>query len=227
MLAMKQYAQTQLDHGELLMIRFLTGILRDAFSSRALEEAKRLKTFSFRRFFLKLGIIAISAVALAAMTRRAVDGSAIDQSSKTAPCTAAEYRQFDFWLGDWDAFENNSGDPVARTRVERLLDGCVLREDHQQTDGLNGQSFNIYDASRKIWHQSWVTNRGQLLVLEGKMEGDEMVLIGVEQAEGKHTLVRGTWKPVNGGVREIGVTSTDGGKSWKPWFDLTFRPHKP
>jgi ketosteroid isomerase-like protein len=30
---------------------------------------------------------------------------------------------------------------------------------------------------------------------------------------------------MSGGVRETAVTSTDGGKSWKPWFDLVFRPH--
>ncbi len=53
-----------------------------------------------------------------------------------------------------------------------------------------------------------------------------MVLDGVDQAAAEPTLVRGTWHPVNGGVREIGVTSTDAGKTWKPWFDLVFRPHK-
>jgi hypothetical protein len=34
------------------------------------------------------------------------------------------------------------------------------------------------------------------------------------------------WKPVNGGVRETAFSSTNGGKTWKPWFDLMFRPHK-
>ena len=24
----------------------------------------------------------------------------------------------------------------------------------------------------------------------------------------------------------LAFTSTDGGKTWKPWFDLMFRPHK-
>jgi hypothetical protein len=113
---------------------------------------------------------------------------------------------------------------VARTQVDLILDGCVLRENYQATDGHQGQSFSIYDASRKVWHQTWVTNRGQLLVIEGTFEAGEMVLSGVDHAT--ETLVRGTWKPVNGGVREIGVTATDGGKTWKPWFDLVFRPHK-
>jgi hypothetical protein len=33
--------------------------------------------------------------------------------------------------------------------------------------------------------------------------------------------------PVEGGVREIGITSIDNGKTWQPWFDLMFRPHQP
>jgi hypothetical protein len=60
------------------------------------------------------------------------------------------------------------------------------------------------------------------------MQAGQMVLSGVDQAGGgieRH--VKGTWKPVDGGVRETAVTSADGGKTWKPWFDLVFRKHKP
>jgi ketosteroid isomerase-like protein len=144
-------------------------------------------------------------------------------SAKPDSCTAPEYQQFNFWIGDWDAFEGDHR--VARTRVDRILDGCVLREDYEGTDGLKGQSFNIYDASRKAWHQSWVTNRGQVLVIEGKLQADAMVLAGsYVSARGEQTLVRGTWKPLNEGVRETAVTSIDGGTTWNPWFDLVFRP---
>lgn len=144
-------------------------------------------------------------------------------SSPTQPCAAPEYRQFDFWVGDWDAFDfDKPTTKVARTQVGRILDGCVLRENYEGADGHHGESFTIYDASRKIWHQTWVTNRGELLVIEGQFQDGEMVLSGVDHA--KHSLVRGAWKPLNGGVRETAVTSTDAGKTWKPWFDLMFRP---
>ncbi len=149
-------------------------------------------------------------------------------STKPASCVAPEYRQFDFWIGDWDAFDfDNPTTRVARTRVDLILDGCVLREDYQGADGHKGQSFNIFDASRKVWHQSWVTNRGQLLVIEGNFEAGAMALTGVDHQASGQPLVRGTWKPVNGGVRESAVKSIDGGKTWKPWFDLVFRPHAP
>ena len=31
-------------------------------------------------------------------------------------------------------------------------------------------------------------------------------------------LIRGVWKPVDGGVRQTAVTSRDEGKTWEPWF---------
>jgi hypothetical protein len=140
---------------------------------------------------------------------------------------APEYHQFDFWIGDWDAFDlDNSSTPVARNRVNRILDGCVLLEDYQGTNGLHGQSFSIYDASRKLWHQSWVTDRGKLLVIEGGLHDGAMILNGSDRdANGQRRLVRGTWKRVSGGVRETAVTSQDGGHSWTPWFDIVFKPH--
>lgn len=150
------------------------------------------------------------------------------QFSKPTFCSGPEYRQFDFWVGDWDAFDAGKAEVVARARVDRILDGCVLREDYERVNGLHGQSFSLYDASRRIWHQSWATNRGELLTIEGKLSDGEMVLAGTERAaKGAKKLVRGAWKPINGGVRETAVTSLDGGKTWQPWFDLVFRPHSP
>ena len=148
------------------------------------------------------------------------------QSSKLTPCSASEFHQFDFWLGDWDSFEIGSSAKDAHIHVGQILEGCVLREDYQGANGHKGQSFTIYDASRKLWHQTWVTNRGELLEIEGKFRSGEMVLSGSDITRtGEKREVRGVWKPVKGGVRETAATSLDGGNTWKPWFDLIFRPH--
>jgi hypothetical protein len=64
------------------------------------------------------------------------------------------------------------------------------------------------------------------VVIEGKFDAGEMILSGVFHTMAGEPLVRGLWT-VDGGVRETAEKSTDGGKTWKPWFDLVFRPHKP
>jgi ketosteroid isomerase-like protein len=145
-------------------------------------------------------------------------------AAQAASCATPEYRQFDFWAGDWDAYDFGTTTIAAHVRVDRILGNCVLREDYQGVDGHRGQSFSIYDASRRVWHQTWVTSGGHLLMIDGQFRNREMVLTGADPAKAEPTLVRGIWQPVEGGVREIGVTSTDGGKTWKPWFDLMFRP---
>ena len=144
-------------------------------------------------------------------------------------CTGPEYRAFDFWAGDWDAFEAKApGDSVAHARVDIILEGCVLREVYEGKNGLTGHSFSIYDVAQRVWHQSWVTNRGQLLLLEGGMQGDRMVLTGTQHtADGKAELIRGEWYRIADGVRETAQTSRDGGKTWQPLFDLVFRLRKP
>ena len=163
---------------------------------------------------------------LFATTERPLVRVSSAQSIQSPPCSTPEFRQFDFWLGDWDAFHaDNSTTAVARVRVDRILDGCVLLEDYQDTKGSKGQSFSIYEASRKTWHQTWVTNHGRLLIIEGAFQNGEMSMVGVDHPNGQERHVRGTWKPIPGGVSEIAATSTDGGNTWNPWFDLVFRPH--
>ena len=141
-----------------------------------------------------------------------------------SPCSSPAYRQFDFWLGDWDLYEKGANSSTARVRVDRILDGCVLREHYEDKTGAVGESFTTYDTGRKLWHQTWVTNRARLLTIEGRPQDGSMVLTGAYYLEdGNEVRVRGIWTPVNDGVRESAVISDDAGKIWKPWFDLLFK----
>lgn len=177
--------------------------------------------FPIARSFRAFPLLTLFAIVTALPMTRA----SANDSPKRSSCAAPEYRQFDFWIGDWNTYD--FGDPnklVAHLRVDPILDGCVLREDYKGTDGHEGQSFTIYDATRKVWHQTWVTNGGQLLTVEGTFQNGEMVLSGADQTtDGTERHVRGVWKPEKDSVRESAVTSIDGGKTWKPWFDIIFR----
>jgi len=147
-------------------------------------------------------------------------------SAKGSSCASAEYHQFDFWVGDWDVFDHDHpGSPVAHAVVRAQLGGCVITEDFKNTPGSEGMSLSAYDAYRKQWQQSWVSNRPQVLFLTGHARGAAMTLSGREATAAGSQLVRGTWAKIDGGGRETAVVSEARGKSWKPWFDLVFRPH--
>jgi hypothetical protein len=143
-------------------------------------------------------------------------------------CSAPEYRQFDFWLGDWDVIDTETHTQVARARVRSILGGCVVLEEYRGNTGTEGRSFSLYDVTRDVWHQTWVTDRGRLLVIEGHSRNGIMEMSGSDRAAAgaPERLVRGRWQATRGGIRESAARSTDGGRSWQPWFDLIFRLHE-
>jgi hypothetical protein len=138
-------------------------------------------------------------------------------------CETREHRQFDFWIGQWEVFDRGGTTKVADVRVDAILDGCVLKEEYSDPDGLHGSSFSSYDVTTRRWQQTWVTNRGQLLVINGALEGQALVFSGWRHDGPKEVLVRARWIPDGAGVRETAETSVDGGHTWTPWFDLDFR----
>jgi hypothetical protein len=147
------------------------------------------------------GITAALLVAAASAGLFARPASAAEPANP-ATCSALAFQQFDFWVGDWDAFVVGKPDmPVARNHVTRILDGCVLLEVYEGTNGLIGQSFSIYDASRNVWHQSWVTNRGELLTIEGGIRASDMVLSGADRTkEGAPKRARKGWSAAPGNL---------------------------
>jgi hypothetical protein len=135
-------------------------------------------------------------------------------------CSAKPYRQFDFWVGDWNVTQN--GKPAGTNRIERILEGCALLENWVGVRGLVGHSLNYYDATRGVWHQTWVDNQAGALELEGKLEHGAMVLAGsrLDAASGKTIVSRLTWTPnPDGSVRQHWEMSSDGGKTWTTEFD--------
>ncbi len=141
-------------------------------------------------------------------------------------CTAPEFRQFDFWLGDWDVFTPD-GKPAGTNRVTRELGDCVIHEHWLGAGGSRGESFNAWDARRGVWHQTWVSDRGGVLLLDGGRDGDRMVLTGRmpdSTATNGAAIQRITWSPAGPGeVRQLWEQSRDGGTTWGVAFDGRYR----
>jgi hypothetical protein len=157
-------------------------------------------------------------------------GIATQLAAAPAPvfgCSATEFHQLDFWTGDWDTFEPDlKGPSEARAHVDSILGGCAVHELYEQTDGLVGDSFLSYDAARKVWQQTWVTNRGSIMVITGGFTDGVLNLEGeMHTRDGRTLKQRITWKAEGKGVRESSVMSKDGGKTWEPAFDVLFLKH--
>jgi len=136
-----------------------------------------------------------------------------------APCTGPEYRQFDFWIGDWQVHKPD-GSLAGINRVTLEYNRCVVHERYATGKGYSGESLNSYDSSRKVWHQTWVDDSGLLLTLEGKLVGASMILEGMAPAQdGTPVKQRITWTPnKDGSVRQL-WESADAKGGWTVAFD--------
>jgi hypothetical protein len=139
------------------------------------------------------------------------------------PCEAPEYRQFDFWAGDWQVTRPD-GTVAGTNLITREYGGCVLHEHYATPKGYSGESLNTYDAGRKVWHQTWVDSSGTLLLLEGGLRGRDMVLEGsTTDDKGAVTRHRITWTPNADGTVRQHWESTDAKGRWTTMFDGLYR----
>src|SRR5262245_39624238 len=105
-----------------------------------------------------LPLLVMLAVALALGTCAPI----VRAQSQAAPCSAPEYHQFDFWVGDWDV-KTPDGKPAGTNSITRPLGDCVLQEHWIGAKGGRGESYNIYDRVGGHWHQVWVDRTGTYL----------------------------------------------------------------
>jgi hypothetical protein len=138
--------------------------------------------------------------------------------SPTPACIAAEFRQFDFWLGHWKV-TNPKGKQVGTSEISRVSEGCAIREQWKSASGSNGMSVNYYDPADRKWHQDWIGGDGLILHLQGELVGGAMVLSGQSKSPRGIVLNRITWTPLpDGKVKQEWTSSPDNGKTWETSF---------
>jgi hypothetical protein len=140
------------------------------------------------------------------------------------PCAGAERRQFDFWLGDWDV-RTPDGKVAGSNRISPVLGGCALREEWTGASGSRGTSLNVFDSDARRWRQTWVDDKGNVLLLTGGYRNGKMILEGDGPGSRRGARVRNriTWTPLSDGrVRQLWESSADGGRSWNTAFDGTY-----
>jgi len=145
----------------------------------------------------------------------------VETPAPPPPCSTGKFRQFDFWVGDWNVTSN--GEQAGTNSIHPIHNGCVLMENWQGagTGGISGSSFNLYDQANDRWHQTWVDDNGNLLELNGGWREGSMVMEGPRPAANGNgtTTHRITWTPnEDGTVRQLWEASQDG-QTWTVLFD--------
>jgi len=140
-----------------------------------------------------------------------------------APCRTPEYRQFDFWVGDWEV-QDPAGQVVGHNLVTLEQSACLLVEHWTGAGGAEtGTSFNYYDIRDSKWHQLYLDNSGNagaFPAMAGNLMGQKMVLITDET---KNPVYRWTWYTLAPGrVRQMGEQSSDRQKTWQVSWDAVY-----
>ena len=140
----------------------------------------------------------------------------------SAACAGAQYRQFDFWLGEWDLV-GVDGKKSAEDKIVSILGGCAVQQNGSSTESGQRMSVSAYDPATKHWHQTLIDDGGALLNLEGEFINGKMVLVGDRPSlkeKGTTVTHRITWTPMpDHRVRKSWDYSTNGGRLWKPVSD--------
>jgi hypothetical protein len=156
------------------------------------------------------------------------------EAQKTPCTTDPVYRQFDFWIGQWDVYAKNrkkAGD----SKIDLILDSCIILENWKSASASQGvyyagQSFNTYNSTTKQWQQTWVDNVGGTTeFLEGHFENNKMIFLTKPFQLSKDTIAirRLTFYNLDvNKVRQFAEITKDNGATWSTEYDLEYRRKK-
>jgi hypothetical protein len=192
------------------------------------------------RIALVLALIGVAAAAIAAQMKPMKSKSTPSPFPTAAPspaatpqinasCSAPQYRQFDFWLGQWDLV-GTDGKKAAEDKVVQVLGGCALQENWTGAKSGQGLSFSAYDPATRHWHQTLMDDSGAVLKLEGEFADGKMILVGQrpsQKEKGVTITHRIAWNTLpDHRVKQYWEASTNGGRTWRPVFEGYYVPRK-
>jgi hypothetical protein len=153
-------------------------------------------------------------------------------SAQKSPCGSNPvYRQFDFWVGEWEAF-GLKGNKAGDSKISIILDSCVVLEEWTSASkqgGITytGKSYNTYNASTGQWQQTWVDNvGGSTAYLQGRFENNCITFLTAPFPFSKDSMAIRRLRFFNLGpnkVRQWGEISKDNGITWITEYDLEYR----
>jgi hypothetical protein len=148
---------------------------------------------------------------------------------KARPCEFdPHYREFDFWIGEWDVHPVNSSVLAGTSVIEKILGSCVILENWTGAGGGSGKSFNVYDATTQKWEQIWVDASGTLTKYSGGIKDGVMDYFAESVGpNGKPVKMHlQFFKLGPDSVRQFNLLSSDGGTTWTVGYDFIYTRKK-
>lgn len=140
------------------------------------------------------------------------------------PCMQrAESRQFDFWVGEWDAYDPR-GRKGGTSVIERVANGCGILENWTGALGGSGKSINFYDPQAGKWFQYWIGADGNPQRFSGTYKDGALRFEGEPYTrDGKRFVTRLTFFDIDANtVRQLSEQSDDDGKTWSTVYDFRY-----
>ncbi|HXG66643.1 MAG TPA: hypothetical protein VNO70_16200 [Blastocatellia bacterium] len=147
---------------------------------------------------------------------------ASQSNPQSGPCKSLpQYKQFDFWVGEWDV--TAQGQKVGASSIQRIVDDCIIYENYSQ-GGYSGKSFNFFDAHLGKWRQTWVDSAGNMSEFIGEYRDGAMRYEGESHRQNGSKVLRKMiiYNLGPDRVRHYSEASTDGGKTWKVFYDFIY-----
>lgn len=144
------------------------------------------------------------------------------------PCSVDTLRrQFDFWVGEWDAYVTGTKLLAGHSIIQVASGGCMILENWTSANApYEGKSMNFIDAATGKWQQVWVGAEGgtQHVFVNGVYR-DSAMRFEFEQTNPQGKKQIGRFIFYNQGpnqVRQYNETSDDNGATWTAVYDFIY-----
>ena len=133
-----------------------------------------------------------------------------------------EERQFDFWLGAWDAAWGD--DQHGRNLITSVLNGHVILENFDGRPGIDfaGMSVSVFNQRSGKWQQTWVDSEAGYLDFVGEFTGGEMILQRTAEVDGKRFQQRMVWYNLEHDQFDWNWERSDDGVTWQTLWKIHY-----
>ena len=152
-------------------------------------------------------------------------------NARQFPCTGNEKaRAFDFWIGEWDAYNAATGVLAGHSIIQRASGGCMILENWTSNvlpwgGPYEGKSMNFL-MSDSTWKQVWIGSQGDLQEFGAGVYRDGAMRFTYQRpATPQGPASSGNFIFYNLGpnkVRQYQDVSTDGGQTSQVVYDFIY-----